>query len=266
MDKTGIGGTKVLRETVVTGEADVYVELTAQTLAMHHNLATNALPTDPDRMWKLAQTLDKRVGLIWLNRSIFNDTYTLMVRDDLWNQGIQKIDDLATYMNENDAPLTICLENDFFARQYDGFPMLEKIYNFKFKPENVLIMDLDETYNSLRRRDCDVAEGYSTDGRGSAWQFHNLLDTKMIFPMYNAAPVIREEVLAQYPDLQTVLNGFVGLLDDAKMSELNARVDIGEDGEFDTGDEETPAAVAYDFLVSAGLIDAKTVLTSTNSP
>lgn len=44
------------------------------------------------------------------------------MRDDLWEElALRSLEDLAIYMNENDAPLTICLENDFFAREVDGF-------------------------------------------------------------------------------------------------------------------------------------------------
>jgi hypothetical protein len=38
------------------------------------------------------------------------------------------------------------------------------------------------------------------------------------------------------------------------MSQLNARVDIGKDGEPNSGDEETPATVAQDFLTKIGLL------------
>lgn len=39
------------------------------------------------------------------------------------------------------------------------------------------------------------------------------------------------------------------------MRQLNARVDVGRDGEFNTGDEEDPAVVARDWLVETNLVD-----------
>ncbi|HMN29041.1 MAG TPA: glycine betaine ABC transporter substrate-binding protein, partial [Caldilineaceae bacterium] len=132
-------------------------------------------------------------------------------------------------------------------------------------------MELDEVYNALRQGECDVAEGYSTDGRGAAWGFHNLADPLALFPFYNPAPVVRKPVLDANPALAPLLEAVISRLDDATMSQLNARVDIGGDGEPASGDEETPAAVARDFLVSAALIPPDspagvTVETSTEQP
>ena len=253
-DKTGLGGSRIVREAQEKGQIDVYVELTGSSLAVHNALPADALPSDPDKAYALAKSLDERKGLIWLDRGAFNDTYAVMVRDDLWNQNIKKIDDLAAYMNKNSSPLTICVENDFFARDHDGLPAMEKRYGFSFKQENVLLMDLDEAYKGLREKKCDVAEGYSTDGRGTAWGFHNLADTLAFFPFYNPAPVIRKAVLDANPELKDILNGFASLLDDTTMSQLNARADIGADGVTGSGDEESPELIARDFLVKAKLI------------
>ncbi|MCX6050340.1 MAG: SH3 domain-containing protein, partial [Chloroflexi bacterium] len=109
----------------------------------------------------------------------------------------------------------------------------------------------------------DIAEGFSTDGRGIAWGFHNLADTLNFFPFYNPAPVVRKAVIDANPELKTALNSFIGLLDDTTMSQLNARVDIGADGIAGTGDEETPEAVAQDFLLKNRVILASTSLTET---
>lgn len=255
-DKTGISGAQALRETLTTGAIDLYIEYTAQALTIHHNIPSQALPTDPAQMWRLAKSLDAKKALSWLDRSRFNNTYALIVRDDLWDElQIRSLADLATYMNENDAPLTICLESDFFARELDGFAHVQDLYGFAFKPENVSIADWDEIYNGVRNGACDIGEAYSTDGRITAWNFYTLADPLDAFPIDNAAPVIRQEVLDANPELATILNDFLPLLDDTTISELNARVDIGPDGEFNTGDEADPATVARDWLVATDLVD-----------
>ena len=265
VDKTGIGGTKALRETMERGEIDVYTEYASQALAVYANIPAEAMPTDADKVWELAKTLDARKAIVWLDHSQFNDAYSFMVRDDLWNKGIKSMQDLADYMNTHDAPFTICLENDFFSRQYDGFPAVQDGYGFQFKPEKILLMDLDAVYAGVRAKTCDIGEGYRTDGRGAAWGFHNLDDPLVTFSLSQVAPLIRQPVLAANPDLKDVLNGFVQQLDDAKMSQLNARVDIGKDGEPNTGDEETPQAVAQDFLSKAGLLKAPLAAADANA-
>ena len=39
-------------------------------------------------------------------------------------------------------------------------------------------MPYDQLYEGLRDGRCDVAEGFSTDGRISAWGFQNLINSK----------------------------------------------------------------------------------------
>ncbi len=254
INKVGMGGSKVVRQAMENGEVDVYVELTGSALAVHNGLPSDALPTSANRSYALAKALDGRKGIVWLDRGAFNDTYAMMVRNDLWDQGIKTLEDLAKYMNENSSPLSVCVENDFFGREQDGFPGLQKQYGFEFQPDKVLLMDLDGAYEGLRNKDCDVAEGYSTDGRGVAYGFHNLEDTLAFFPFYNPAAVVRKTVLEANPELRDILGPFAEKLDDVTMSKLNARVDIGADGKAKSGDEETSEAVARDFLLKEGLI------------
>ena len=253
-DKIGIGGSRVVREAILSSEIDLYMELTGTALAVHNGLPASALPSEADRAYALAKSLDEPRGIIWLDRGEFNNTYAMMVRDDLVSQGIESIDDLAAYMVENDSSLTICVENDFYGRPFDGLLAMQEHYGFEFKPENVLLMDLDSTYESLREGDCDVAEGFATDGRIGAWNLTNLEDSRTFFPFYNIAPIIRREVLDANPNLADLFNAFPKYLDDATMRQLNARVDLGADGLVDSGDEETPEDVAFSFLRSVDLL------------
>jgi glycine betaine/choline ABC-type transport system substrate-binding protein len=253
-DKTGIGGTKALQAAMENGDIDVYAEYGSQALTVRHAVPVEAIPMDGEKIWTLAKTLDERKGIVWLAHSPFNDSYTFMVRDDLWNKGVKTMPDLANYIKTKQADLSLCLENDFFSRQYDGLPAVEAAYGFQFQPDKVQLMDLDAVYTSLRKQTCDVGEGYRTDGRGAAWNFHNLADPLAVFGVAQAAPLIRKAVFEANPDLADVLGKFILKLDDATMSQLNARVDIGKDGEPGTGDEETPQAVAQDFLAKAGFL------------
>ncbi|MEZ4713224.1 MAG: glycine betaine ABC transporter substrate-binding protein [Caldilineaceae bacterium] len=132
-DRIGLGGSRVVREAMLQGEVDVYVELTGSALAVHNGLPSSALPTDADKAYELAKSLDERNGIIWLQRGLFNDTYALMARDDLIDQGLASISDLADYMNANDAPLSICVESDFYGRPFDGLLAMQEQYGFAFK-------------------------------------------------------------------------------------------------------------------------------------
>lgn len=261
-DLTGYGGTTAIREAVEAGEIDLYPEYTGTATSVHHAIPTSALPTDAERTYMLAKTLDAAQGLIWLEPAPLNNTYTLLVRQELVDEGIATINDLAVYMNANDSPLTLCVESEFYARP-DGLPGLQDLYGFTFKDENISLLEASETYAKLRSGDCDVAEGFATDGRIDAWGFTALEDSLAFFPFYNPTPVLRAEVLDRYPELTELLNELSKLLDGPTMSALNARVDIGADGELNSGDEESVETVAYSFLRANRLVPLPPLAVST---
>ena len=66
------------------------------------------------------------------------------------------------------------------------------------------------------------------------------------FPPYYAAPIIRNEVLEAYPEIEEELNELAPLLTEEVMADLNAEVDI---------DQELEEVVANDFLVENDLIE-----------
>jgi len=264
-DKTGLGNSRVVRAAMEADEVDLYIELTGSALSVYHNLSPTALPTESEATYKLARKLDSVNGITWLNRGDFNNTYTILVTERLLSQGIDSLDALAVYMASNDSPFSICVESDFYAREQDGFAGMQKRYDFTFKPENVVLTDLDGVYDGLRSGECDIAEGYATDGRISTWGFTPLKDSLAFFPFYNPAPVIRQEVLDRDPEIATILNKLPKLLDDDTMRQLNARVDLGADGLFNSGDEETPEEVANTFILEAGLVEAAPIVVSSKN-
>lgn len=264
-DMTGMGGTTQIRQAIEADEIDIYPEYTGTATSVHHGIPVTALPTTAQRAYALARSLDAPAGLTWLEPMSFNNTYTLMVTQDLVDQGISTIDELAVYMNANDAPLTICIETEFYARP-DGLDGLQALYGFAFTEENIFVVEASETYLKLRNGECDVAEGFATDGRINAWGLINLEDTLAFFPFYNPAPVVRKEVLDLNPELAGLINQLSRLLDGNVMSELNARVDIGPDGRLASGDEESLEDVAYSFLRANRLVALPEIAVSVANP
>jgi osmoprotectant transport system permease protein len=129
---------------------------------------------------------------------------------------------------------------EFMGRQ-DGYLGLKKIYHLNIR--NVVISDA-VMYKAAYEKKLDVISGYSTDGRLKAFDLIVLDDDKNIFPPYYVAPVIREEVLQKYPQLEKVLNELAGLINDSVMTDLNYRVDYLK---------QSPEKVAKDFLMEQSL-------------
>ncbi|MCX6050435.1 MAG: hypothetical protein NT075_35515, partial [Chloroflexi bacterium] len=258
-DKTGMGSSPAVRAALEHGEVDIYPEYTGTALTLDNGLPASALPGTPDGVYALAKSLDAAKGLIWLAPAKLNNTATLIVGADLWDKGIKTVAELATYMNENESPFKLCVEREFYGREENGLAGLQQIYGFSFKPDNVLFMDFNETYDALRTNQCDVAEASTTDGRINAWGFHSLDDTLNFFPIENPAPVIRKEVLDRHPEIADLLSQLGQYLDNTTMSQLNARVDVGPDGKIGSGDEASIEGVATSFLQSKNLLKPPTI-------
>jgi hypothetical protein len=58
----------------------------------------------------------------------------------LIEQGVTTLTDLAKYMNDNNAPLKLCVESEFYSRP-DGLSGLQTVYDFAFSEENILVME-----------------------------------------------------------------------------------------------------------------------------
>jgi osmoprotectant transport system permease protein len=129
---------------------------------------------------------------------------------------------------------------EFMGRQ-DGYLGLRDRYGLDLP--TVVISDA-VMYKAAYEKKLDVISGYSTDGRLKAYDLVVLQDDKTIFPPYYAAPVVRTQVLARYPELAPVLNLLAGRINDAVMTELNYRVDFLK---------QAPEKVARDFLVQQRL-------------
>ncbi len=253
-DRTGLGGSRAVRQALENGEISLYPELTGTALSLYQNIPAENLPKSAERTYQLAKSLDTSNGLIWLQPSQFDSSYVLLVRDGLVQQGVTSIAGLAKLIDNLEQALTLCVEAEFLGRRQDGLASLLEVYNLNFGEDAIMILPLDEVYAQLRAGGCDVSVGSNSDGRITAWNLNVLEDSAQFFPFYQAAPVVSAELLTAYPAIESVLTPLFVSLDQATMRHLNALVDIGGDGLFDTGDEKPISEVATSYLELTGLI------------
>lgn len=128
-----------------------------------------------------------------------------------------------------------------FMGRSDGYPGLRSKYGLKIS--TVVISDA-VMYKAAYEKQLDVISGYSTDGRLKAYGLTVLTDDKHIFPPYYAAPIVREDALNHFPELEKTLNLLAGRINDSVMTALNYRTDYLH---------ESPERVARDFLVQQHL-------------
>jgi osmoprotectant transport system substrate-binding protein len=103
-------------------------------------------------------------------------------------------------------------------------------------------------YQALLDDDAQVVLAFGTDGQVSGYDLVLLQDDKGLWPPYNVAPVVRQDVLDAYPDIADRFNAVTTGLTDEILSGLNWQVD-GDD-------KKDPAEVAKTYLTDNGFIGA----------
>lgn len=238
--KAGMGSA-VLRQAQESGQIDVYWEYTGTSLITYNKINDRLSPADT---YAKVKELDAAKGLVWLNPSKANNTYSLaMNQDEAKKLRIATISDLAAKV-KGGAKLTLASNAEFYARP-DGLKPLEERYGFEFPRESVKRMDTGLVYQALKEKQVDVGLVFATDGRVPAFNFVVLKDDKGFFPNYALTPVVRKQVLDANPKLAEYLNALSAKLDDATMARLNASVDV---------DKKTVEDVARTFLKEQGLV------------
>jgi len=234
-------GSVVLRKAQENGQIDVVWEYTGTSLITYNKIEERL---SPEETYNTVKELDGEKGLIWLNPSEANNTYSLAMRSaDVQEKSIETLSDLAAAINDGQT-LTFASNAEFAARP-DGLKPLQKTYGFEFGRANVKRMDTGLTYQALRDEQVDVSLVFATDGRIPAFDFVVLKDDKDFFPAYALTPVVRAEVLEEYPELEEILNALSAKLDDLTMAKLNAKVDV---------DKVTIRDAANEFLTAENLL------------
>lgn len=137
------------------------------------------------------------------------------------------------------------LSNHEFSAREDGLLGVQELYGFEFT--DVEITSTGITYAAVADGLVDSAMGFATDGRIAAWDLVNLVDDKNFFPVYNPAPVVRQEKIDQYPEIADILEPIAKALDTETMTLMNMAVDV---------DGSLEADVALEFLMSNGFVSA----------
>jgi glycine betaine/choline ABC-type transport system substrate-binding protein len=217
--KLHLGGTFVCHSAITAGQIDLYVEYTgtAYTAVLKHA----AGPAADSVRQAVAQEYRQRWNLVWLEPFGFNNTFAIAVRQaDAERLGLHTIGDLARV-----APQWHAGFGYEFLNRADGFPGLATAYGLHFASPPTA-MDLGLTYRALADGKIDVIAGNSTDGQLAALHLVALVDDRHYFPPYEAAPVVRGELLQRRPEVGRALAELAGKIDDVTMRRLNAQADI----------------------------------------
>jgi osmoprotectant transport system permease protein len=235
--KMNLGGSQVAFSAIKNGDVDIYVEYTGTGLV---NILNQSPQSDPNQVYDyVKKEFKNKYGIDMLKPLGFNNTYALAVRQETAQQyQLNTISDLAKVSENMIMGPTI-----EFPNREDGLIGLAKTYNLNFK--DVKAVDGGLRYTALDNHKSDVIDAFSTDGLIEEFGLKVLEDDKNFFPPYYAVPIVKEETLKEYPELEEALNSLAGKLTDDKMRKLNYKVD---------SEKESPQKVAKDFLEEEGLL------------
>ncbi|MDR3365195.1 MAG: glycine/betaine ABC transporter substrate-binding protein [Clostridiales Family XIII bacterium] len=207
----------VLQAAIETGEIDLYPEYTNTGL-------TRILHLDPifdtqEAYDTVKEKYAETYNIKWLEPSSVNNTYTLVVsKKTADGLGLKTFSDLQAVSGEiraaqgwdwNDRP--------------DILPALEATYGpFNFKDATIYSGKL--TYQVLLSDEGDLTIGYTTDPELEDENLVSLADDKQVWPPYNLVPIVKQEALDKYPDIEDIINKITKTLSTEKQIQLNADV------------------------------------------
>lgn len=209
----------LVHKAITSGEIDLYPEYTGTALL---EILKHDLMTDPQEVYDTVKKEYKdQFDLDWLDYSPMNDGSGIVVYTPVAEKyGIKTISDL----QKNASKLVFASQGEFDERS-DGLAGMAELYGpFDFK--EITVYDSSVRYDALESGDADVTPAYTTEAKLSLEQFTLLKDDKQMWPPYNAAPVVRGEILEKYPDIAEALNKISAKIDTETITGLNAKVDL----------------------------------------
>ena len=210
----------VVHTSITNDEIDLYPEYTGTGLLV---ILEMEMETDPQKVYDTIKAeYAEQFDLTWLDYAEANDSAGLVIKTSVAEKyGIETISDL----QENASELRFASQGEFDLRE-DGLPGLTKAYG-EFNWKSSTVYDNSLKYEVLKNDEADVAPAYTTEGQLiNKEEFTVLVDDQNFWPPYNLAPVIRNEVLEENPEIAEILNNISSTLDTETVTGLNAKVDV----------------------------------------
>jgi osmoprotectant transport system substrate-binding protein len=232
-----LAGSYICQQALVAGRIDSYVEYTGTALTA---ILKQPVSRDPQAVLDTVRRLyASRYGVTVADPLGFENTFAMVIRgDDARRLHLQTLSQAAPYTPQ--WKLGVGYE---FEQRPDGLPGLSAAYGLKFAgPPRT--MDLGLLYRALNSRQVDMIAGNSTDGPIRAFGLTALEDDKHYFPPYQAVPLVRDDALRRWPQMQTAFDALAGKITADDMRAMNEAVD---------GQHRDPAVVVREFREKKGL-------------
>jgi len=248
-DRIQLGATPVVRKAITAGEIDIYPEYTGNA-AFFFNKADDPLWKDAAKAFETAKKLDYDANkIVWLAPSPANNTWGIAVRKDVADENkLTNLSEFGKYISGGGK--VILAASSEFVNSAAALPAFQTAYGFTLKPDQLITLSGGDTAATIaaaanQTNGANAAMVYGTDGGIAPSGLVVLEDDKHVQPVYQPAPIIREEVLKKNPKIEELLKPVFAKLDLTTLQELNGRVQLGG---------EPAKAVAEEFLKANGFL------------
>jgi len=234
------GKTTFVFNALRSGEVDIYTEFTGTVLTNFFDEVPEPGTPKEDVFADARDRLQDEYDMTLLDPMAFNNTYALAVTSEFAEENdLETISDLAPVADQVNAGFTL----EFNDRQ-DGYPGIQDMYGLTFG--EVITMEPQLRYEAIEQGDVNLIDAYSTDSQLEVYDLVVLEDDMELFPPYQGAPLMKTELIEEYPEIEEALSVLDGLITSDQMRAMNYEVDV----------EDRPAEeVAREFLTEEGLLN-----------
>ncbi|KAA9005543.1 glycine betaine ABC transporter substrate-binding protein OsmF [Histidinibacterium aquaticum] len=245
-----LGGTQVVREALLAGQIDIYPEYTGNA-AFFFNEAESDVWNDAEAAHDRAAELDAEANdITWLESAPANNTWAIAVTGPVAEENdLSTMTDFGEWVSGG-GEIKLAASTEFVSSPA-VLPAMQETYGFELTEDQTVILSGGDTAATIQAAargtsGVNAAMVYGTDGGVGATGLVVMEDDQGVQPVYEPTPIVRAEVLEEYPSIPEVLNPIFAELDMATLQQLNGRIQVGG---------EPAEAVAREYLTEAGVID-----------
>jgi len=234
-EKAALGTNAVVFSAITSGQIDLYPEFTATGLAKLGLTSTN----NPEKDYQaVKQGYEQKYQITWLDKSPLNDTYGICApKNSPKLSGATSISQLAPLASK----LLIATPPDGIKF---GVDIVKSVYKITFGGGTTTYNEEALTFPAVATGKQDVNVCYTTSALIPKNNFILLQDDKNAFPVYNPAPIVRDDTLKKAPGIANALNPLAPLLTTEVSQQLQLQVANGQ----------SVTTVATNFLKSKRLL------------
>ncbi|KKB82530.1 ABC transporter permease [Devosia soli] len=248
-DKLSLGATPIVRGAITAGEIDIYPEYTGNA-GFFYNVADDPAWKDATAAYEKAKELDyDNAKIVWLKPAPANNTWAVAIKQDLASaNSIVTFSDFGKYVADGgEVKLAASAE---FVNSASALPAFQTAYGFTLSSDQLIVLSGGDTAATIAAAaqgtdGANAAMVYGTDGAIAAAGLVVLTDDKGVQPVYEPAPIIREAVLKEYPQIETLLAPVFEKLDLVTLQNLNGKIQV---------DGQAAADVAKTWLTENGFL------------